>query len=55
MNAEPQQSYHYHVMRRALDLLDAAETPRSLEDLAKTMDMSPAHFQRLFSAWVGVS
>lgn len=55
MNAEPQQSYHYHVMRRALDLLDAAETPLSLEDLAKTMDMSPAHFQRLFSAWVGVS
>ncbi|WP_137702777.1 methylated-DNA--[protein]-cysteine S-methyltransferase [Marimonas lutisalis] len=55
MNAEPQNSYHYHVMRRALDLIDAAEAPLSLEDLAGQMDMSPAHFQRLFSQWVGVS
>lgn len=55
MNAEPQQSYHFQVMRRALDLIDAAEAPLSLEDLSAAMDMSPAHFQRLFSAWVGVS
>lgn len=47
--------YHYQVMRRAIDLLDAAETPISLEALAQSMQMSPAHFQRLFSAWVGVS
>ncbi|MEQ9633632.1 MAG: AraC family transcriptional regulator, partial [Roseovarius sp.] len=55
MNAEPQHSYHYHVMRRALDLIDAADTPLSLEDLAAAMGMSGAHFQRVFTQWVGVS
>lgn len=55
MNAEPQQSYHFHVMRRALDLIDASEAPLSLDALASAMDMSPAHFQRSFSQWVGVS
>jgi AraC family transcriptional regulator of adaptative response/methylated-DNA-[protein]-cysteine methyltransferase len=49
------QSYHYHVMRRAIDLIDASDGPLTLEDLAARMDMSPAHFQRLFSQWVGVS
>ena len=33
MTAEPNQSYHYHVMRRALDLIDAADAPLSLDDL----------------------
>lgn len=48
--------YHYHVMRRAIDLIDAAgNAPLSLADLAAQMQMSPAHFQRLFSSWVGVS
>ncbi len=55
MNAEPLQSYHFQVMRRALDLIDASEAPLSLEALASAMDMSPAHFQRSFSQWVGVS
>ena len=55
MNAEPQQSYHYHVMRRAIDLIDGAEGPLPLNDLARDMNMSPAHFQRLFTQWVGVS
>ena len=49
------QSYHYGVMRRAIDLLDAAQTPMGLDDLAARMGMSPAHFQRTFSRWVGVS
>jgi AraC family transcriptional regulator of adaptative response/methylated-DNA-[protein]-cysteine methyltransferase len=48
-------AYHYRVIRRAIDKLDAAETPVSLEDIAGEMGMSPAHFQRLFSRWVGVS
>jgi AraC family transcriptional regulator, regulatory protein of adaptative response / methylated-DNA-[protein]-cysteine methyltransferase len=48
-------SYHYHVMRRAIEIIDAAEVPLSLDDLAAQMGMSAAHFQRLFSAWVGVS
>lgn len=47
--------YHYHVIRRALDEIDAADGPLSLEDLAAQMEMSPAHFQRIFSRWVGVS
>ncbi|WP_296416807.1 bifunctional helix-turn-helix domain-containing protein/methylated-DNA--[protein]-cysteine S-methyltransferase [Pseudooctadecabacter sp.] len=52
---DPSDRYHYHVIRRALDHIDAAQTPLSLEALAARMDMSPAHFQRVFSRWVGVS
>ena len=55
MNAEPQQSYHYHVMRRAIDLIDTADGQLSLGELASEMNMSPAHFQRLFTQWAGVS
>ncbi len=48
--------YHFHVMRRAIDAIDAsADTPLTLDALAAGMQMSPAHFQRLFSRWVGVS
>jgi AraC family transcriptional regulator of adaptative response/methylated-DNA-[protein]-cysteine methyltransferase len=47
--------YHYNVIRRAIEEIDAAETPLTLEDLAARMQMSPAHFQRIFSRWVGVS
>ncbi|MEO9864434.1 MAG: bifunctional helix-turn-helix domain-containing protein/methylated-DNA--[protein]-cysteine S-methyltransferase [Yoonia sp.] len=50
-----QNSYHYGVMARAIDVIDAADAPLSLDTLAGQMDMSPAHFQRLFSQWVGVS
>ncbi|MEN8917691.1 MAG: bifunctional helix-turn-helix domain-containing protein/methylated-DNA--[protein]-cysteine S-methyltransferase [Octadecabacter sp.] len=52
---EQSDRYHYQVMRRALDEIDTAETPLTLEELARAMDMSPAHFQRVFSRWVGVS
>jgi len=51
----PENRYHYAVMRRAIDLIDAAGDPLPLETLAAEMNMSPAHFQRLFSKWVGVS
>lgn len=47
--------YHYNVMRRAIDLIDDGGENLSLADLAGAMDMSPAHFQRVFSRWVGVS
>ncbi len=47
--------YHYHVVRRAIDLIDASQDPLSLDDLAAEMGMSAAHFQRVFSRWVGVS
>jgi AraC family transcriptional regulator of adaptative response/methylated-DNA-[protein]-cysteine methyltransferase len=49
------QSYHYGVMRRAIELIDGAGAPLSLEELAAAMGMSAAHFQRMFSAWAGVS
>ncbi len=55
MNIQASEPYHYHVMRRAIELIDAGGTDLTLEQLATRMDMSPAHFQRLFSAWVGVS
>ena len=52
----PQTGYHYQVMRRAIEAIDALDAqPMSLEDLAAKLNMSPAHFQRLFSRWVGVS
>ena len=47
--------YHYNVIRRAIDTIDAAEEPIALEALAANLSMSPAHFQRVFSRWVGVS
>jgi len=55
MKDDAQTPYHYEVIARALALIDAAEVPLRLPDLAAQMGMSEAHFQRLFSAWVGVS
>lgn len=49
-------AYHYAVIARAIAEIDAADgAPLALEDLAAKLDMSPAHFQRVFSQWVGVS
>jgi AraC family transcriptional regulator of adaptative response/methylated-DNA-[protein]-cysteine methyltransferase len=53
--SSPESSYHFNVMRRAIELVDAGGPGLSLNDLAQEMQMSPAHFQRLFSQWVGVS
>ena len=50
-----QGGYHYAVMRRAIAAIDAADGPLSLETLSAQIGMSPAHFQRLFSTWVGIS
>ena len=48
--------YHYGVIARALTLIDAeGGTSMPLDDLAARLSMSPAHFQRIFSRWVGVS
>ncbi|PIV75424.1 MAG: 6-O-methylguanine DNA methyltransferase [Rhodobacteraceae bacterium CG17_big_fil_post_rev_8_21_14_2_50_65_11] len=56
MTDTPDTTYHYHVIRRALDVIDAAPAPgASLDDLAAALGMSPAHLQRVFSRWVGVS
>ncbi|MBZ4690778.1 MAG: DNA-O6-methylguanine--protein-cysteine S-methyltransferase / Transcriptional regulator Ada [Cereibacter sp.] len=48
-------AYHYAVIDRAIRLIDAGGPGLTLDDLAGQMGMSPAHFQRVFSQWVGVS
>lgn len=57
-------AYHYRVIARALHEIDAAQAEAAargrpaqlpLADLAARLGLSPAHFQRVFSAWVGVS
>ena len=47
--------YHYAVIARALAIIDDAGPTLTLDALAQRMKMSPAHFQRIFSQWVGVS
>lgn len=50
------QGYHYGVIARALREIDAADgAALSLDDLSARLGLSPAHFQRVFSRWVGVS
>jgi AraC family transcriptional regulator, regulatory protein of adaptative response / methylated-DNA-[protein]-cysteine methyltransferase len=51
-----EQSYHYAVIGRAIEAI-AARAPEqaSLEEVAASVGLSPAHFQRVFSQWVGVS
>ncbi len=48
-------NYHYSVIARALQVIDGAGPGLTLDGLASEMGMSAAHFQRLFSQWVGVS
>lgn len=48
-------AYHYGVIARALREIDAGGPGLTLDGLAGRMGMSAAHFQRVFSAWVGVS
>ncbi len=55
MNFDDSQSYHYRVIRCAIRQIDDADRPLTLNELASRMSMSPSHFQRTFSQWVGVS
>lgn len=55
MTDESPAAYHYHVIARALVELDAGGPGLTLDGLASRMGMSAAHFQRVFSQWVGVS
>jgi AraC family transcriptional regulator of adaptative response/methylated-DNA-[protein]-cysteine methyltransferase len=48
-------AYHYAVIARALTEIDRGGPALTLDGLADRMGMSPAHFQRVFSRWVGVS
>ena len=52
---DPHTGCHYQLMRRAIDLIDNSDRDLSLDDIAAEMRMSPAHFQRIFSRWAGVS
>ncbi len=54
--AEGTGSYHYRVMARALAFIEAnaLRHPR-LDEVAAAVGLSPAHFQRLFTEWVGIS
>lgn len=48
--------YYYRLMRRAIDRIDAGDgRDISLQDIAAEMNLSPTHFQRVFSRWAGVS
>ncbi|PTX54754.1 AraC family transcriptional regulator of adaptative response/methylated-DNA-[protein]-cysteine methyltransferase [Litoreibacter ponti] len=54
--AQVEASYHYGLVKRAIEAVDEAKDgPLSLDALAAEMRMSPAHFQRVFSKWAGVS
>ncbi|WP_026198397.1 methylated-DNA--[protein]-cysteine S-methyltransferase [Wenxinia marina] len=49
-------SYHYRVIGRAIEAIDrAGGGTLPLDALAAEVGLSPAHLQRVFSAWVGVS
>lgn len=51
-----QSSYHYQVIARAIDYIGDTRTEQpKLEQVAAAVGMSPAHFQRVFSQWAGVS
>jgi|TARA_B110000116_G_scaffold17102_1_gene13826 AraC family transcriptional regulator of adaptative response/methylated-DNA-[protein]-cysteine methyltransferase len=50
------QSYHYLIINRAITFITSSliRQPK-LEEIADSVGMSPHHFQRLFTEWVGVS
>ena len=53
---EQTESYHYAVIGRAIEnIAGRAPEQASLEEIAASVGLSPAHFQRVFSQWVGVS
>ncbi|MEM7614381.1 MAG: methylated-DNA--[protein]-cysteine S-methyltransferase [Pseudomonadota bacterium] len=48
--------YHHGVIARAIDTIGTTVGDQpTLEELAEAVGLSPAHFQRVFSQWVGVS
>ncbi len=57
MTAQPQAAaFQYELMGAALKYIaEHADAQPSLEAVAAHIGLSPTHFQRVFSAWVGVS
>lgn len=48
-------NHSYNILKRAIQEIDQAEKALSLSELSTRMGMSSAHFQHLFSKWVGLS
>lgn len=46
---------HLEAVIQACRLLETAETPPGLEELAAQAGLSPSHFQRVFKRWIGVT
>jgi AraC family transcriptional regulator of adaptative response/methylated-DNA-[protein]-cysteine methyltransferase len=57
MNIAPDSGqFHYDLMAAALRYIESRrEGQPSLDEVAAAIGLSPAHFQRVFSQWVGVS
>jgi AraC family transcriptional regulator of adaptative response/methylated-DNA-[protein]-cysteine methyltransferase len=57
MNLAPDAGqFQYDLMAAALRYIESRRDEQpSLEDVAEAIGLSPAHFQRVFSQWVGVS
>ncbi|MHA1537837.1 MAG: methylated-DNA--[protein]-cysteine S-methyltransferase [Alphaproteobacteria bacterium] len=57
MNIAPDAGqFHYDLMAAALRYIETRRDEQpSLEEVAAAIGLSPAHFQRVFSQWVGVS
>jgi AraC family transcriptional regulator of adaptative response/methylated-DNA-[protein]-cysteine methyltransferase len=48
--------YHYGVIARAIDHIQETQNQHpKLEEVAQAVGLSPAHFQRVFSQWAGIS
>ncbi|MEM9270243.1 MAG: AraC family transcriptional regulator, partial [Pseudomonadota bacterium] len=49
-------AYHHAVIGRAIDFIgERVKDQPSLDEVADAVGLSPAHFQRVFSKWAGVS
>ena len=50
------QTYHYQTINRAITFIRSTliQQPK-LEQIAGSVGMSPYHFQRVFTEWVGMS
>jgi len=57
MNIAPDAGqFHYDLMAAAIRYIESRrEEQPSLDEVAKAIGLSPAHFQRVFSQWVGIS
>ena len=55
-SATPMDSVNFNRIAEAIKILQHTFTAQpSLEELARQIHLSPAHFQKLFTAWAGVS